>query len=61
MHVNKKKVRAYRGLKLKLFSQQSSAGMESPTKEIASGTWNVVKSTNTSVSFARFEKVLYNN
>ena len=66
MHVNKKKVRGYRGLKLKHVSQQSSGGTKSPTdewqtlvlhaKEIASGTWNVVKSTNTSVSFARFEK-----
>ena len=71
MRVNKKQVRAYRGLKLKQLSQQSSVGMESPTdewqtlvlhaKEIASGTWKVVKSTNTSVSFARFEQVRYNN
>ena len=70
MRVNKKRVRAYRGLKLKYVSQQSTVGMESPidewqtlvlhAKEIASGTWNVVKSTNTSVSFARVEKVRYN-
>ena len=70
MRVNKKQVRAYRGLKLKHVSQQSSVGMESPTdewqtlvlhaKEIASGSWNVVKSSNTSVSFARVEKVRYN-
>ena len=75
MRVNKKQVQAYRGLNLRQFSQQSSVGMQSPTdewqtpllqaKEIASGpasgTWNVVKSTNTSVGFARFEKVRYNN
>ena len=30
-HVNKKKVRAYRGLKLKHVSQQSSEEMKSPT------------------------------
>ena len=72
MHVNKKKVRAYRGLRLKHVSHQSSGEMKSPTdewqmlvlhaKEIALGSWNVVKSTNTSVSFARLiEKVRYNN
>lgn len=69
MRVNKKKVWAYRGLKH--VSQQSSGETKSPTdewktlvlqaKEIDLGAWNVVKSTNTSVSFARFEKVRYNN
>ena len=33
MHVNKKKVQAYRGLKLKHVSQQSSEEMKSPTDE----------------------------
>ena len=69
MRVNKKKVWAYRGLKH--VSQQSSGETKSPTdewktlvlqaKEIDLGAWNVVKSTNTSVSFARFENVRYNN
>lgn len=71
IRVNKKQVRAYRGLKLKHVSQQSTVEMDSlidewqnlifHAKQIASGTWNVVKSTNTSVSFARIEKVRYNN
>ena len=71
VRVNKKKVQAYRGLKLKHVSQQSSGKKESPTdewqtfvlhaKEIYLGTWNVIKSTNASVSFARIDKVRYNN
>ena len=61
MRINKKQVQAYRGLKLKHVSQQSSVGMESPTdewqtlvlhaKEIDKGKWNVAKSTNTFVVY----------
>ena len=71
LYVNKKRVLGYRGLKRKHESEKPTEEKGSckeewrnfilNTKEIASGTWNVVQTANTSVSFVRFDSVRYNN